>query len=387
MKSIQSTLFAAAVALFVSPTAQAAPFGFNDGDLILGVQAYGGTGSSQNVFFNLGSGVGIRDNGNQGEVGNIGNTLSAVFGANWYSREDLYFGIAGNLSNKPTSGIGSAGPVAGDPSSTFYISQPATAPGNSVLVPAATYPSSSLSSAGTVFSGMETMLVGTIANEGLTARADNSALLDQTAMPVQWANSWSQWNPALGGGLAAAFTVFTGGIQQNFGKSTPSTYVDIQRIVSTNTGANPTGVAGGGTYETTVSISQTGAITVGTPAVAKTPEIEVQQPEGNDLSDGARSSVKFGVVVVGKVSVTKTFTIKNSGMAKLTRLAVAKKGVNSADYIVGALGKTTLIPGDSTTFTVKFKPSLIGTRKATILIKSNDADENPFNIKLVGSGS
>ena len=64
--------------------------------------------------------------------------------------------------------------------------------------------------------------------------------------------------------------VFTGGIQQSFGKATPSTYVDIQRVLSTNTGAVPTGVIGGGTYEATIAISNTGAITMlsSTPASA-----------------------------------------------------------------------------------------------------------------------
>jgi hypothetical protein len=387
MKSIQSTLFAAIVALVVSPTLQAAPFAFTDGDLILGVQAYGGTGASQNVFFNLGSGVAIRDNGNQGQVGNIGATLSAVFGANWYSRRDLYFGVAGNLSNKAPSGFGSVGPVAGDPSSTFYISQPATAPGGAALINAATYPSSSLSAAGTIFSGVETMLLGTVANPGLTARADKSALLDQTAMPVQWNNSWSQWNPSLGGGLAAAFTVFTGGIQQSFGKNTPATYVDIQRILSTTTGAKPTGVAGGGTYEATVGISQTGAITVSTPAVAQTPEIEVQGPTGRVLLDGERKSVNFGTVVVRQTSATNTFTIKNMGNADLTGLSITKRGTANADFIVGSLRKTSLAPGATMTFTVKFKPSVIGKRKAVIQIRSNDADESPFDIRLIGTGS
>jgi hypothetical protein len=48
--------------------------------------------------------------------------------------------------------------------------------------------------------------------------------------------------------------------------------------------------------------------------------------------------------------------------------------------------KTSLAPGSSTTFKVIFKPSAKGTRKANIHIKSNDADENPFDIKLTGQG-
>ena len=47
-------------------SAFADPFVFTDGDLILGVQASGGVGSTKNVFFNLGAGTALRDNANQG---------------------------------------------------------------------------------------------------------------------------------------------------------------------------------------------------------------------------------------------------------------------------------------------------------------------------------
>jgi hypothetical protein len=44
--------------------------------------------------------------------------------------------------------------------------------------------------------------------------------------------------------------------------------VDIQRILSTNTGAVPQGVVGGGQYITTIAISSSGVVSASTPAPA-----------------------------------------------------------------------------------------------------------------------
>ncbi len=114
------------------------------------------------------------------------------------------------------------------------------------------------------------------------------------------------------------------------------------------------------------------------------PEIAVLQPAGTELKDGV-SSKSFGSVVV-KSTVTKTFTIKNAGTANLTDLAITKTGANAKNFTVTPPLKTTLAPGASTTFKVIFKPSAKGIRKAVIHIKSNDSNENPFDIALTGKG-
>ncbi len=357
----------------------ATTFPFVNGDLILGFQATGGTGSSQNVFVDLGPAVKLRDNGSAGQVANINATLASVFGTNWYSRTDLHFGAVGNLNFGPDSGFGAQKPVAGDPSRTFYVSKPTVAPRKASLIPAGTYSSSALGLAGNALSGLESMLVGTPSITGLAVRSDGSAILDQTSQPIQWNNGWTSWNPPLG----AAFNVFTD-VQQSFGKGGTATYVDIQRVLATNTGANPTGVEGGGTFETSIGISKDGGISLTTGTATK-PEIVVEQPAGSNLTD-AVAKKSFGTVVVGNSSTGKFFTVKNTGSANLTGLAITKTGTAKADFIVSAPGKTTLTPGASTTFKVIFKPGAAGTRTAAIHIKSNDSNENPFDIGLTGLG-
>jgi hypothetical protein len=238
--------------VLAASSAFGANFAFTNGDLILGFQATAGTGSTQNVFFNLGSGVSARDGVGMGTVkGNIGTTLSSVFGSNWYTRSDVWFGVLGNLNGNPNSGIGNRPAVDGDPSRTFYLSRAATAAGSASLIAADTFSSAFLGQAGTTLGGMEGFL------PNLTAQADGSAIYN-AASP----NSWSLLNPITNGAQGASLVVFTGGVQQTFGQAGSETFIDLQRVLSTNTGANPQGVVGGGTYVASYSIDNTGAITM-----------------------------------------------------------------------------------------------------------------------------
>ena len=119
---------------------------------------------------------------------------------------------------------------------------------------------------------------------------------------------------------------------------------------------------------------------------AARPEISVQQPNGSDLTDGTAKR-SFGTVKLGRTGVAKTFTIRNTGLANLTGLAITRNGPHAADFTVTPPAATTLAPGARTTFRVTFKPKAAGTRVAAIHIKNNDANENPFDIGLGGQGA
>ena len=116
----------------------------------------------------------------------------------------------------------------------------------------------------------------------------------------------------------------------------------------------------------------------------RTPEIAVEQPSGTDLADGV-SAIDFGSVASGSSSAPLTFTIRNTGTADLTGIAVSRNGANASSFSVNTSGMlTTLTPGNSTSFAVSFSPGGTGARSAAIHIASNDADENPFDIALTG---
>ena len=116
------------------------------------------------------------------------------------------------------------------------------------------------------------------------------------------------------------------------------------------------------------------------------PEIAVEQPAGSNLVDGS-TKTSFGTIVVGKTGTARNYIIRNTGTATLSGLAITKNGIHAGDFTVTALAKTSLFRGTATSFKVTFKPTAAGTRNAAIHIKSNDSNENPFDIKLTGQGA
>lgn len=115
------------------------------------------------------------------------------------------------------------------------------------------------------------------------------------------------------------------------------------------------------------------------------PDIGVEQPAKFDLTDG-KGRTDFGKASTGIGAVRKTFVIRNTGTAALTGLKIQNKGANPADYTVTPPKKTSIPPGGSTTFKVTFKPKAGGARSTVLRIRSNDAGESPFDIKLTGRG-
>ena len=135
---------------------------------------------------------------------------------------------------------------------------------------------------------------------------------------------------------------------------------------------------GGGTY---VAVGNNGLIRV---LLNTVPEIAVEQPVATNIADGG--SKTFGSVAFG-ASASLTFTIKNIGTANLTGLTVTKDGTNPGDFTVTSNPVAPVAgPSGSTTFIVSFAPTAAGARSTAIHIASNDADENPFDISLTGTG-
>ncbi len=118
------------------------------------------------------------------------------------------------------------------------------------------------------------------------------------------------------------------------------------------------------------------------PGAATIPEISVERDSGSVLTDG-QSGVRLNKVDLGSTGAAETFLIKNLGTGYLTGLSITTEG---DEFTVTPLDTSTLAPGGTTSFKVTFKPTAAGDRVAFIHISSNDADESPFDIALVGSG-
>ncbi|MBU6180487.1 MAG: hypothetical protein KGR69_12550, partial [Verrucomicrobia bacterium] len=203
------------------------------------------TGSTSNVFFNLGPAHTLRDTPNPGTLlVNLNTELTAAFGEDWATRNDLYFGIIANRNNAPASGLGSAPAENGDPSRTIYASK-GTGSANSTTP--WSFTSSALGVSATAIGGFMEAI------DNITANGNNVMLLTQGANSVEWNNSWSQWNPVPGG----AFSIFNGGIQRAFASAPGASQVkmlDIHRVPGDGTASS---------YVSTVYLSDGGDLWVG----------------------------------------------------------------------------------------------------------------------------
>ena len=116
-----------------------------------------------------------------------------------------------------------------------------------------------------------------------------------------------------------------------------------------------------------------------------TQEITVIDSKGTNLVDGL-SKISLPAVVIESSGEPQTITIKNVGKAPLLNLKTFKGGANPGDFTVQALNISVLDPGKSTTFKIAFSPTHLGPLTATLRIRSNDANEDSFDIKIESTG-
>lgn len=114
------------------------------------------------------------------------------------------------------------------------------------------------------------------------------------------------------------------------------------------------------------------------------PQLTVQQPTGKSLVVGV-TTIDFGAVPTGKTS-SRSFTLKNSGLANLSGITAATDGTNSNEFVVKTTAPDTLAPGASFTLNVEFNPNDINARTAVLHIHSNDLVTPVFDVPLTGTG-
>lgn len=256
----KAALFATAAAVIgCLTTATAQVVTYTNGDLLVGFRASGGLGADTTFVYNIGSSVGYRDNPNQGFVGDVGDQLASIYGADWFTRSDVSFGVVGVRDNTSPA---FASPVDGDPSATIYASRAASDFGSSTAwgSPSAFSSSQVIGAATQIvsFTHSGSLVAGTFSFQTAAAGTGGLGAFVSTSVTNDWANYTA---------VNADFGLFTGGIENTFGGVEEFAYVDLYRILATATGANPAGVRGVGDYITTIGLNAAGEIYVGTSAV------------------------------------------------------------------------------------------------------------------------
>lgn len=97
-------------------------------------------------------------------------------------------------------------------------------------------------------------------------------------------------------------------------------------------------------------------------------------------------AVDFGSRSVGSFGAPVSFVVRNTGAGPLGGLAVAANGTHAGDFLVSTPAVNSLAPGEKAAFTLAFSPKGGGSRNASLLIASNDPDENPVAVPLGGIG-
>lgn len=111
------------------------------------------------------------------------------------------------------------------------------------------------------------------------------------------------------------------------------------------------------------------------------PEANVKQGT-NDIADNS-GTYSFGTNNIGTPS-TQTFTIENTGTVALTLGTVTS---SNTEFTVTQPLSSSVAAGGTTTFTVTHDPTANGSASATISFSNNDADENPYNFTVSGTGA
>lgn len=95
----------------------------------------------------------------------------------------------------------------------------------------------------------------------------------------------------------------------------------------------------------------------------------------------------FGATQIITDPVIRTFTIRNIGSNPITLTGSPLVNLSgSADFTVITIPATPIASISTTTFQIRFLPSSIGIKTATVSIASNDSDENPYIFQIKGEG-
>ncbi len=107
-----------------------------------------------------------------------------------------------------------------------------------------------------------------------------------------------------------------------------------------------------------------------------------------DTTPSASDHTDFGTVDLATGLISRTFTIQNLGNDILNLpIPASLSGANAGDFTITGQPATTVAAAGSTTLTVQFDPSALGTRTATLSLDSDDADEGTYDFVLQGTGA
>lgn len=115
------------------------------------------------------------------------------------------------------------------------------------------------------------------------------------------------------------------------------------------------------------------------------PDVSPVAVSGGESDEFAGSSalIHFGEAKPGSPGITKTFSVTNPSPELLGGLAITAAG---ATFTISSNGASSLAPGETTDFSVTFRPLTAGSHAGVIRIHGNEAGDKFYEIHVQGSG-
>ena len=129
------------------------------------------------------------------------------------------------------------------------------------------------------------------------------------------------------------------------------------------------------------------------PDCVANPEIGVT---GNSLpvTDGTTSTstgngTDFGSAISARpLTISRVFGIHNHGTGPLSVSGTSFSGAHASQFTIVSPPPSSIAPGGSGSFTIRFSPvGAPGSRNATVTLRNNDADEDPFTFAISGTAT
>lgn len=124
------------------------------------------------------------------------------------------------------------------------------------------------------------------------------------------------------------------------------------------------------------------ALLAGFSCAEAAPVIRLEKPANTVYANGATVNLPSPINNIGRF----TFTIRNTGDAALTDLAVSFSGANAAEYSVVTAPGASVAAAGTTTFVIQFTPGAAGARPAVMTIASNDPVTPVYAVNVAGNG-
>ncbi|MFK7902108.1 MAG: Ig-like domain repeat protein [Nitratireductor sp.] len=163
----------------------------------------------------------------------------------------------------------------------------------------------------------------------------------------------------------------------------PDNIYDVQITVSDDGSPRLTA-----TQDITVTVTDVDEI-----APTLTPELDVRNnADDADIDDGSTTptyaaGTQFNTTYVG-YSTSNTFRVENNGGAVLNLGTDAVSISDTTNFTItnDLTNSGTIAAGDVETFTIRFNPQTGGGHTATVTIRSDDANEDPYTFTVSGGG-